>query len=257
MIISVSGWPGGGSSSLSLLLSYSLSIKHIQGSQAFRYLYKSLSFKDSGADRIDVHNLVEPTYGPVHDKWIDSLLLNTKLHNNILIENDIASFRVGKKQDVCSIFLITDFETRKERMSTDKRNDDGENLKGIDESHAMQYKSLHGIDWFDLENISNTHNLVIDNTNLSIAETLTIIYEWIKSNFKNTPSQIKLLDHCIAESDTYEKLFWTMGKAYIDDLLKKKDLSMSGVEVLKEIRENLPEDVEKLPSNIKDLILNL
>ena len=96
MKITVSGWPGGGSSSLSLLLAYHYKFKHLQGGNIFRHIYKSLSFAESGQDRVEAHNYVEPYYGPLHDAYIDELLKDNSVQKT-LIENDIASFRVKPK----------------------------------------------------------------------------------------------------------------------------------------------------------------
>ncbi len=176
MKLSVSGWPGGGSSSLSVLLCKMLNIKHIRGSETFRMLYKRLQFSDTGSGHLVAHKLVEPHFGPIYDNFIDFILTSDE-YDDILVESDIAAFRVGKINKLFSIFLTTDINTRRERMNIDKRSDDSDELENIDKNHANTYKELHGIEWFKLDEIIATHQFVFDNSDTSIKQELDLIFE--------------------------------------------------------------------------------
>lgn len=255
MKFTVSGWPGGGSSSLSLLLAHAYGFKILQGGDVFRYLYKNLSayLNDSGKDRVDAHNFVEPFYGPLHDAYIDELLTDNSIEN-LLIENDIASFRVGKLPQVCSIFLQTDFEVRKKRMGGDDRADDGDWLKEVDESHNAEYLKINGVGWFDLEVIENTHQLVIENSEITIAETLIEVAKFVKSFSKN-PDILSKSAMLISEADELEQMFWDNGKEYIVSLLDAKNLRVSPTDVLSDVAKRFPKEINEFPKELKEIIL--
>ncbi|MCA9387165.1 hypothetical protein KC669_03975 [Candidatus Dojkabacteria bacterium] len=248
MKLSVSGWPGGGSSALSLILCKMLGVKYIYGSNTFRYLYKTLSFGDSGEGRVDAHNYIEPYFGPVYDKYID--LVITK-EDNFLIESDIAAFRVGKQKGFFSIFLITDQEVRKERMGKDNRSDDAETIESVDESHKEMYSKLHGIRWFDLDQIKETHAFVLDNNKLSIAEELQAIFQ--EMHAQGLIDQEQMTD-LVQRSEAEEKEFWENGKKYYQEYLKEHGQVMSVDEILHEISSKFSDEVNEMPEELKSLI---
>lgn len=253
MKLSVSGWPGGGSSTLSILLCYLLEVKHVRGSDAFRAIYRQLSYLDSGNDRIDAHNFVEPYFGPIYDKFID-FILSEKEFDNLLVESDIAAFRVGKISSLYSIFLFTDFDIRKERMSVDSRIDDNEVLKEIDKSHEDAYRELHGINWFNEEEIKSKHAFTINNSNVPIAEEINQILEEMKN--QGFIDQEKLIDLKTKTSEL-EKDYWEKGKKHYTTLLEEKGLVMHADEILRIISVQFSEEISKFPRELQDAIQEL
>ncbi len=250
MKVSVSGWPGGGSSSLSVLLCKILGLKHVRGGETFRYLYKKLEFSDTGSEHLEAHNLVEPYFGPVYDMFIDHIL-SSKDYDNILVESDIAAFRVGIIPDLFSIFLKTDLEVRKKRMVVDNRSDDKEELENIDKNHEKTYKELHNISWFDLKEITNTHSLLLDNSELSIKDELIQIFE--KMNNQEFISGEKLSElKNLAENE--EEIFWGNGKAYYNQYLVENNLVLEPEEIIEIIKNKFPEKVQNFPERLRVII---
>lgn len=250
MKLSVSGWPGGGSSSLSLVLCKMLNIKHVRGGETFRYIYKQASFKDSGEDRVTVHNLIEPHIGPIIDAYIDYLIQSND-YNNFLIESDIAAFRVGKKQSFFSIFLLTDNSVRAKRMTIDGREDDGEVLNEVDKSHADTYMELHNISWFDLDEIREKHACVMDNSHMSIKEELDFVFEEM---FRQGLLSEERKTELIKQTEQEDKDFWSKGKNWYVEYLRENNLVMDAQEFISNIKDIFPDDVEKLPEEIKQLL---
>ncbi|MCA9381605.1 hypothetical protein KC678_05035 [Candidatus Dojkabacteria bacterium] len=248
MKLSVSGWPGGGSSALSLILCKMLGVKYIYGSNTFRYLYNTLSYGDTGEGRVDAHNYIEPYFGPVYDKYID-LVITTE--DNFLIESDIAAFRVGKQKGFFSIFLVTDQKIRKIRMGKDNRSADGETLEDIDKSHKEMYNKLHGIRWFDLDQIKETHAFVLENSDITIAEELQAIFEEMYTQGLISEDQMTGL---IQRSEAEEKEFWENGKKYYQEYLKEHRQVMSVEEILHEISFRFHEEVSEMPDELRDLV---
>jgi cytidylate kinase len=250
MKFTVSGWPGGGSSSLSIILCKSLGIKHMQGSEAFRYLKRELAHGETGEGRLAGHNFIEPLYGPLHDKFIDEYLQDEST-DGYLIENDIASFRVGRLRDVCSIFLLTKKSERRKRMGTDNRSDDADTLEKGDEEYAKTYKELHGIEWFNEAEIREKHNTVIDNSKMSIAKTLKLVYVNLLDNFELPKEERSIVEDALAHADEEDAHFWAQGKAWYTTYLAENDLVLDGADVLRLVQERFPKEVADFPKELK------
>lgn len=250
MKLSVSGWPGGGSSSLSLVLCKMLNIQHIRGGEAFRYIYKQASYKDSGEDRVTVHNLIEPHMGPIIDSYID-LLINSEVQSDFLIESDIAAFRVGRKKGFFSIFLLTDKSVRSKRMTVDGRKEDGDVLNDVDKSHAYIYKELHGINWFDEDEIREKHACVMDNSTMTIKEELDfVVYELYKQELITEQRRDELLNQTQIEDES----FWKDGKESYLSYLRENKLMMEAEEFISNLKNLFSEEIKKLPSEVRDLL---
>jgi len=253
MKITTSGWPGAGTSTLSILLCYSLDLKLIRGTETFRFLGKELNFNLTGSDRFKADEYLEKDFGPIYDKYIDYLILNNE-KNNILIESDIASFRVGKRDNVLSIFLLTDDSERRARLVTDGRDEDVNVLKQREKTNRQFYKKLHNIDWFDVDLINEKHNLVIDNSKISIGEELKAIYEkLLDMDLLDDEKTNSLIQH----ADKLDDEYWNKGKNHFLDELRAKDKVADYDEVLIEIREKFANEVESLPMEVRETILKL
>lgn len=253
MKISVSGWPGAGSSTLSLLLCQDLKIKILRGGEVFRYLGKKLNFEDTGVDRHKADKLLEEDFGHLYDKFIDFVIESDESElNNILIESDIAAFRIQNK-NLFSIFLITDTEVRKERLAVDDRDLDVAELEKRDKINRNFYNELHDVDWFDTAEINQKHSLVFDNSYKTIADELREIYkEMSQQGFLNKQEALVKIN----EAEHTEKNFWDTGKDGVIENLKKDSLFFTSEEILSLIKKYFEKDIEKLPSELRNIILS-
>lgn len=240
--ITISGWPGAGSSTLAMLLSHTLKLKLYQGGEVFRFFFRKTE-SETGLGRIQGNAEIEPIIGSLYDKYIDSLIPN-KNKSNILIESDIASFRLGKVESVTSIFLVASQESRKVRTQVDSRPADGDKMLEIDKSHEEEYRKLHGINWFSLEEIDEKHSLVIHNDNLTIAQELDIVYEKLmnsnlidQTEFNNLKSNSKIL----------EEEFWAKGKDFFKQKLKQEGLILSGEDLLRDMWSQFYDTMKSIP----------
>lgn len=240
--ITISGWPGAGSSTLALLLSYTLKLKLYQGGEVFRFFFRKIE-SETGLGRIQGNAEIEPIIGSLYDKYIDTLVPD-KTKTNILIESDIASFRLGKVESVISIFLVASQESRKARTQVDGRAADGDQMLEIDKTHEEEYRKLHNINWFDLNEIEQKHNLVIHNDNLTIAEELDIVYEKLYKTNIIDMDKLKILK---SNSKMFEEDFWTKGKSFFKEELKKQDLLMSGEEILTDMWKQFYDTMINIP----------
>lgn len=250
MKITVSGWAGAGSSSLAMILANALNYKLIQGSGVFRYIFKKLEFSTTGADRNKAHSFVEPYFGPIYDKFVDTLLKNNE-ETHFIVDSDIASFRIGKTKDIFSIFLIANRETRVKRTRGDNRPEDGEIMDIIDLEHQKIYRELHNIDVLDLTEIRSKHQLVLDNSNITIAEELkTIFSELVKFNSE----QKTLYSNLIPLVEKLDKEFWSHGKNEIVKQLTDKDLIPDPELLLGQIGTMFKKEISTFPVELRSII---
>jgi cytidylate kinase len=249
MKIVVSGWPGAGSSTLTLLLAYLYEFKLYRGGGVFRYIFEQLNLGDTGINRVRAQELIQPTFGKIFDKFIDNLLTDST-YNNLIIESDIASFRIGKRPDVLSVFLKASQSERISRTKVDGRPADGKVMDLIDKSHETEYFKLHNIKFFDTEEIENNYTLVIDNTSLTIKEELKIVGKYIREHYKLNP----------AVADDFNKIedeFWKYGKNYFLKKLTEKGLIPEPPFILNEIKEKFKSDVKNLPEFIQEIFMQI
>lgn len=240
--ITVSGWPGAGSSTLAILLSHSLKLKLYQGGELFRFFYKRIS-SETGTGRVQGQEIIEPIIGELYDKYIDKMLASDK-YNQILIESDIASFRVGKLENVASVFLVASQESRKARAQVDGRPSDGEEMEKIDRSHEQEYNKLHRINWFDQKEIKQKHNLIIYNDKLTIAQELDEVYKNLKD--KNFISQDKYND-LVRQSKTLEEDFWSKGKDFFKQKLKEEGIILTGEDLIRDMWSQFYDTMKSIP----------
>lgn len=243
MKITVSSWPGAGATTLSLILADLYKLKLLAGGKVFRYIYEKLSTQNS---IVDGPKLVEPYFGPIFDRFTQDLLEDNSI-DNILIESDVVSLRVGKLKNVVSIFLYADSDFREKRINLDKRAHEGKVINEIDQTLQEEYKKLYGIDFLNTEEIKNTHTLPIDNTHISIGAELKIVNEYLKINFKD--EYLRDLDYKLLE-----KLYFEKGKDYFKAKLESLDMIYSVEEILDEIKKRYSKELKNMPSQISQII---
>ncbi len=243
--IMISGWPGVGATALSLILTNNFGYKLLRGTETFRELGRRMQKSDTGKDRVQVDEYLEIDFGPVYDKYIDYKLVNSK---GFIMESDIGAFRLGKNSSYYSIFLMADKQIRMGRLSKDKRHADVEFLSAREEMLRESYRALHGIDWFDVDEIKLKYNLVVDNSQKDIEHELIFIYENLLRDGLIDNSDFDLFSSRAAEDD---KNYWDKGKSWFLENFKNNGQLMDGSDVIEEIKELYPEDIEKFPAELK------
>ncbi len=250
MKITVSGWPGAGSSTLTLLLAKNLNYKMLTGSEVFRHLGKKLKQNNTGQGRIEADELLEPEFGPIYDKYIDSVLMDED-RDNLIIESDLAGFRIGKADHLLNIFLTPDLEQRKKRLKVDGRHEDIELLEKRTESLRQLYRQIHEIDFTDIIEIKKQYHLVIDNSQMSIASELKIAYEYLN---RVQALSIEKFNNLFMNAEKEEEQFWKGGKEEIKKELLDRNLVYGAEEIIAEIKKTFPEEIKNLPEAIRAIL---
>ncbi|SRR5260221_8234232 len=251
MNIVVSGWPGVGETTLALLLAKTLNYKLIQGSATFRFLGEKLSFNNTGEDRVKADELLEPSWGPIFEKYNQYLVKNRE---KFVMETDITGFFTKDVPNHLSIFLLSEMSSRKERLERDGRMKDIEVLEDRDESLEQKYKQLFGIEFHNKDQIKNNYKLMIDNTNISITDELKMVYSKLfELKAINEDWKYNYLEQAQAEVDNYNR----EGKEWYLNYLKTNQLYDSAEDIIKDIKQIFPDEVSRLPKQILQIINNL
>ncbi|RMD77627.1 hypothetical protein D6810_00495 [Candidatus Dojkabacteria bacterium] len=249
MKLVVSGLPGCGSSTLALLCSYLFNFKLIKGSSSFRFLAKKLGAKTNHEETMLIEKEIQPYWGPIYDKFIRKVLEELDL-DNICIDSDIAGFMTDSREGLVRVFLYADLDERIKRFKKDKREASTDLILKIDKKIQNEYKQLYGFDFLNIEYVKTKYELLVDNSNKSIAEELKIVYEYTTSRgyFK-----IDLNEYDFENS---EKIFLEKGKVFFEDQLYLNKNLIDGEEVVRLVCNHMHEDVEKLPKKLGELISN-
>ena len=244
MNIIVSSWPGAGATTLTLLLAKLLKKSLLQGSYTFRYIQKNINIED----RIEKDDYVQTHWGPIYEKYI---MHKVKTEDGLIVDSDITGFFV-QQDNLISIFLYADEFSRSRRLVTDKRDEDLAFLKSRDEYLKNKYKELFDVDFFDLAKIKNLYKIPIDNTSASIDDELRIVFAELLNKHLISAQEKNILD---SEVDSEVKNYFEKGKEFYLKYLEDNSKLQSGDEVLKEVARVLKDDIEKLPEDIKRVVL--
>ncbi len=177
--ITLSGWAGVGTSTLTLLLALTLERKFYPVTQVFRDLDNYFNTDDKKVLSREFEETYQPTVGKLVDMYIDHILLHK---SGIVLESDIAAFRLGLNDKIFSIFIKADGQARNARRIADGRVGLETELAERDQLLQAEYKKLWGIDMFDLEQIRSKHNFVMDNSQLTEAQELEQLLNAFKSD---------------------------------------------------------------------------
>jgi predicted cytidylate kinase len=173
VIITISGTPGSGKSTVGQLLNEKLRIDYIYSGQIFRELAKkyNMSLEEFGRYCENNENI---------DKELDEKQLSILKKGNIILEGRLAGW-IAYKNKVKSfkIMLNADFETRLKRII---QREDGEyhkrkkELLKREKSEEKRYRKYYNIDIKD----TSIYDLIIDSANKNPNEIIQIIIKKIE-----------------------------------------------------------------------------
>jgi len=250
MKIIVSGLPGCGSTTLSLILAKSLNLKLYRGSASHRFFLEKLNIPQTGEGVIAMETLIQPFWGPIYDRFAKDIFLDNT-EDNIIIDSDITGFMTGKNPTILSIFLYSNKEERIKHFANDGRTEDGNMVDEIDQKVFREYRDLYKINFLDLEEVAKSYSLLIDNSGMPLEKELTVVYEELKKNYGLGTEQTNNL----IKSAHFEELdYLKFGKNKFIEILKNTNQLVSGEEIVKKISLKYPEEIKKLPENLRGAI---
>jgi cytidylate kinase len=170
VVITVSGTPGSGKSSVASYLSSQLGLRHVSAGDLFRRLAA-----ERNMSVVDL-NLVAQSDTSV-DREVDGMSVDEAKKGNVIIEGHITGWIV--KQADLRIYLDAPLPVRADRIAKREAIDFHNALEQTsrrEESERLRYKSLYGIDTGCL----NGFDIVLNTSKWEMAPMLRIVTQCIR-----------------------------------------------------------------------------
>ncbi|MFC1801306.1 (d)CMP kinase [Nanoarchaeota archaeon] len=182
MIITISGKPGSGKSTIAKLLAQKLNLKHYSTGDFMRKIAK-----DRGISLIELSEVAESDLSV--DQEIDNYSENLgKTEDNFIIDTRLGFHFIPNS---IKIFLDAELKVRAQRILKDKRVDEPQNLEELEkeiqkreQSEIQRYQEYYHINHYD----KNNYDLIIDSSNSNPEEIVKGILKFIHKNQKGIVS---------------------------------------------------------------------
>ena len=161
MLVTISGLPGSGTSSVAHVVSQRLGLAHVDGGTVFRAMAT-----ERGLDLRTFSSLVEAT--PAIDVKLDARLSDIARAGNVVLESRLAAW-IAANEDLAStrVWIDSEEQVRAQRVALREQIEPAQALeanRAREASERLRYLSLYGIDLDD----RSVYDLVIDATNESV-----------------------------------------------------------------------------------------
>ena len=173
MIITISGRPGAGKSTIAKLLAQKLNLKHYSTGDFMRKIAQ-----DRGISLIELSEVAESDLSV--DQEIDNYAKNLVKEDNFVIDTRLGYHFIPNS---IKIFLDADPKTRAQRIFKDKRQEEKGTLEELEkeiqkreQSEIKRYQKYYNLNPFNQDNF----DLLIDTTDLTPEEITSKIIEFIK-----------------------------------------------------------------------------
>jgi CMP/dCMP kinase len=239
MKVTISGWPGAGTTTLTLILANILEFEYVYAGGLFKYFSTEINNADSGNAFMDFENV----YGRAWDEiWEVYAKKRIESSGNLILEGKTAGF-LYSGPDLFKIILTCSVEERARRWKSEDRKDAEETIRRRDDEVGSRWKELFGMELYNTETFKNIFNLILDTTQLNISEEVAAI---LKAMGKEVN---------ISEIEKWELLFWRHGKSFLQQELAKKNLLNTPESILNEWNISMKEHVDVLPEAMKNVVL--
>lgn len=272
--LALSGWSGAGTSTVTLILAHLLQRSYYYLGSVFREVVRQLTsdahppslsanwpelnhkkprkLKTAEPPTMDeilpqYESYIQPYVGRVIDQYVDHLLINA---SGIILETDISAFRLGKRDEYFSIFLNTDFDVRQARFTCDQRSGNDETLKLRDRELQKEYLKLWNIDIFDEQLIAKKFNIILDNSNQTIHESVTQILQKL-GEISEFQSEISRIDQ--KELQTLTQQSGPKLKNHLRQQLQNKNLLITPQQMISEITQQFADEISQWPEDLRDI----
>ena len=179
MIITISGTPGSGKSTVAKAVAKELKLKHFSAGDFMREIAES-----KGVSLMELSKLAEKD--PSIDREVDERTKHLALKDNFVIDSRLAFHFIPK---AVKVFLSVDpkiaakrawkdIVARKRHTEQDLKSE-AEVLSAVKnrlESECRRYEEYYGVDYLDEKN----YDLAVDTSNLSIEESIQAVLDFVR-----------------------------------------------------------------------------
>jgi cytidylate kinase len=247
MNIIISGWPGAGTTSLALILCNLLGYKYAYGGGVFKYLAQKVAGDTSGPRFIEF----EQKFGEAWDHmWEPYAVWKLEHTDHMLLEGKTTGFFVDS-ESYYEIMVIAKVAARAARAVSDGRSDPQQTIMARDVVVRQRWINLFGVDIYDPKQIADNYDLVLDNSNMTIADEVNFILNNLEEDYRFPKTDLEQEKRKAPEvlAALREK-----GKDQFREQLKQKSLIITVEEIFKEWQQHFPDQVAQLPSELKTIV---
>jgi cytidylate kinase len=240
---------------MALILADFLNLKYIYAGGVLKEWAKKMGFDPTS----DAFHDWEAKYGDDWDKfWEGYIAKKLAGEDGFLCEGKTAGFLLANGR-AFEVMVTASEEVRAGRASKDGRT---EQLHARDKFLSERWYRLFGIKLMDPAAIDENYDLRIDNSNLTISESvglaLTGLQTWCNVNEVAFPLN---MEEALASVQQTETVFWErannggVGKDILKERLINKGLYMTNEAIFADWKENYQQEMEVLPAPMREAVV--
>lgn len=249
----MSSWPSSGGTTMALICADILDLPYIYAGGVLKEWSRRMGY-DPTTNR---EHQWEQQYGTIWDIfWEEYILLKVKNSPKILAEGKTLGFLLPKGL-AFEVMITASLEVRSKRANTDLRS---EFIQNRDNFLQRRWLELFKIDLFNLDSIKKNYDLLVDNSNLNIYESLELVFSHFLKTEMASNAGYTSEDFSPELLEKYQKEFMAAqahgnkGKDLIKARLQEKKLIISNEEIFKEWNRDYPELLTNLPPEMRAAI---
>ncbi len=240
--IIVSGKASSGTSVTSLFLAYLLNKKYIYAGGTLKYIASQLGYDPKSSKIIEFEN----KYGDKWDLlWENYILWKLENTRNLLVDAKIAGFFADHQPWLFEVFILPNIEVRQQRAGGDKRTED---ILQRDKMLVERWERLFKINILDDTQIRENYDYILDNSYLSISETVFQVYKVMREALGLKEILV------LAEIQKLEEVYKVKGKTYLIEKITEKGNLISNEEIFQDWRENFKDYLEDTSPEWKEIV---
>lgn len=243
-----SGWPGSGTTTLTLLTADLFNLKYYYAGSVLKHFALEIVGADSGDAYVDF----EDKFGAAWDKIWEAYAQHKIEHtdDSMLMEGKTAGF-LYQADDAFKIFMKATVEARIRRWEMDHRAQAAETIKRRDAEVRERWIEVIGVDTYDEELIKHKFDLVMDTSNMTIEDELYAVLDSVERSKLSPDFDFK---EARSKVPTLVKDFWAKGKSHYRQHLLAKHLLVSPQDVFYEWQQMLPQMLSELPREMQTVV---
>jgi cytidylate kinase len=246
----VSSWPGAGGTTMALILAQLLNLKYIYAGGVLKEWAQRMGYDPSS----DAFHEWEMLYGESWDYlWEDYIKELVTSNHNLLCEGKTAGFLLPD-DGAYEVMVTASAQIRAQRAGGDARTED---IAARDKILSERWQRLFDVDIYDTEAILANYDLLLDNSQLTIAGSINKVLSGLQAHA--VYSKLYDYEQLKSSAQQLEQSFWAdqhrgkSGKDALKSYLQANDLYYTNEEIFASWLKK-PEMLKDLPKPMRDAL---